>query len=66
MSVETVNEILGPTVAVDDLSRVEALIAHETCNATIGLLQRCDLADGTYISSVNSRVREWIRGWQTQ
>jgi len=57
---------IPPTIATDDPSRVEALVSHETCNATLGLLQRGDLADGPYVSSVVSRVRDWLGGWATE
>lgn len=55
-----------PQIATDDPSRVEALLAWETANATLGLLRRGDLADGPYVSSVTNRVRDWIGGWSQQ
>lgn len=57
---------IPPSIATDDPSRVEALVAWETANATLGLLKRGDLGDSNYVSSVVSRVRDWIGGWQTQ
>ena len=56
---------IPPTIATDDPSRVEALLSWETSNATLGLLQRGDLADGIYVSSVVSRVRDWLGGWES-
>ena len=52
-----------PQVATDDPERVEPLVAHETANATLGLLQRGDLGDSAYVSSIVSRVRDWIGGF---
>lgn len=57
---------IPPSIATDDPSRVESLVAWETCNATLGLLQRGDLADGSYVSSVTRRVEQWLGGWQAQ
>ena len=56
---------LVPYISTSEPERVEALIAHETTNARLGLLQRSDLFDGPYVSSVVRRVGEWMGGFQT-
>ena len=45
------------------LGRVEALVAWEYTNAVLGSLRRPDLWDGSYVSSVVSRVGQQIGGW---
>lgn len=55
---------LIPYISTSEPERVEALIAHETTNARLGMLQRSDLWDGAYVSSVVRRVGEWIGGYQ--
>ena len=55
-----------PQIAVDDPTKVEALIAWETTNAALTWLKRSDLWDGSYVSSVTTRVRDMVGGWQTE
>ena len=55
-----------PQIATDDPARTEALVAWEYANSAVCWLERCDLGDSTYISSVNSRVRDWIGGWKQE
>ena len=56
---------LVPYISTSEPERVEALIAHETTNARLGMLQRSDLWDGAYVSSVVRRVGERMGGYQT-
>ena len=53
-----------PKVDASDVpSRVEQLISWELTNALLGKLNRADLFDGAYVSSVVSRVGQQIGGW---
>ncbi len=57
---------LVPYISTSEPERVEALIAHETTNARLGLLQRSDLFDGAYVSSVVNRVAAKMGGWKQE
>lgn len=57
---------LHPIVALDNPSRVEALVSWEAINARLCLVQRCDLADSEYVGTLNGWVRERVGGWRTE
>jgi len=57
---------LVPYVSTSEPERVEALVSWETVNARLGLLQRPDLFDGAYVSSVVNRVAAQMGGWQKE
>lgn len=53
-----------PKVDASDVpSRVEQLTSWELANALLGKLNRADLFDGAYASSVVARVGQQIGGW---
>jgi len=57
---------LVPYVSTSEPERVEALVSWETTNARLGLLQRSDLFDGAYVSSVVNRVAAKMGGWKQE
>ena len=57
---------LHPIVALDDPSRAEALVSWESINARLCLAQRCDLADSSYVGTLNARVSKRVGGWRTE
>ena len=57
---------IPPGIATDNPSRVEPLVAEETAKAELGLIGRGEIAESPYVSSVVSRVRDWLGGWATE
>lgn len=55
---------LTPVIDVSDPDRTEKLIAWETLNAQLGLLNRADLWDGPVVSGIVERTANLIGGWR--
>lgn len=56
---------LSPLVAVDNPTRVEALVAWETVNGILGVLRRGDLWDGPVVGNLVTRVSAYVGGWRS-
>ncbi len=57
---------LMPVVDAGDSTRVEQLVAWETVNSILTVLNRTDLWDTSYVTTVLSNVAPVIGGWRTE
>ena len=57
---------LSPVVDAGDPQRVEQLIAWETVNSILYLLNRPDLGDSSYVTRCLSMIAPVIGGWRTE
>ena len=52
----------GPKVAADDPARTERLVCYESVNFFVGLINRTDLFDSSYIQTIENAVGAQVAG----